>query len=128
MWVRGLLTSAVLVMGLTTEVLEAGADDARANHYEGLPSATLDDAVKNFSEYNRKLEEILDKGELTSEDMDTVHQLSYTLENALQKIGEEASALAETLEEVHVASETGDAERVRVKGGEYLSVARKLIE
>ncbi|TVS00543.1 MAG: hypothetical protein EA406_00405 [Rhodospirillales bacterium] len=125
---RSVLTGVVLAMGITTAPHYASADDARVDHYKGLPAETLDDAVKNFSEYNRRLEAILDKNELTSDDLDAVHQLSYTLENALEKIREELSALAEILEEVHVASETGEADRVIAEGGAYLSVARKLIE
>ncbi|TVR82909.1 MAG: hypothetical protein EA405_05565 [Rhodospirillales bacterium] len=125
---RSLLTGAILAMGITTVAHETSAHDERVDHYKGLPAATLDHAVKNFSEYNRRLEIILDKNELTSDDLDTIHQLSYTLENALEKIREELSALAETLEEVHLASETGEADRVMAEGGAYLSVARKLIE
>ncbi len=51
-----------------------------------------------------------------------------TLENALGKINEELTRLADTLEELHVASEEYDRETAMNKGHEYLSVAREIIE
>ena len=102
--------------------------DDRPSHFKGLPAETLKDAVKNFSEHNGKLEALLNQGELSPEDLATIHQLTYTLENALNKINSEFEALAETLEEVHVASEHADAETVVNKGREYLSVSRQVID
>lgn len=104
----------------------AHADD-RPGHFKGLPANTLEEAVRNFSEYNHKLEAVLDQDTLTSREIFAIHELTYTLENALERINTELEALAETLEEVHVASETADTESVRSKGREYLSVSRKLI-
>lgn len=60
--------------------------------------------------------------------MSTVHELTYTLENALEKITTEFTALAETLEAIHVASETADSATVMTRGREYLSVSRQVIE
>jgi len=77
------------------------ADD-RPSHYEGEPAATLEQAVANFSEYNARLETILGRGELDSGDLHEVHRLTYTLENALEKLREEMEDLAEVLEEVHI--------------------------
>ena len=128
MQIKTLLPSAVLLAIFAVSAVAYDDHQERVDHYEGLPAETLEDAVKNFSEYNRKLEAVLDKGELTAEDLDTIHRLTYTLENALEKINEEFSALADTLEEVHVASETTDYETVKTKGQKYLSVARQLIE
>lgn len=88
---------------------------------------TLEEAVANFSEYNHKLEAILD-GDLTEEAMVEIHELTYTLENALAKINAELTHLADTLEELHLASEEYDTETAMNKGREYLSVAREVIE
>ncbi|MGF1615157.1 MAG: DUF6746 family protein [Gammaproteobacteria bacterium] len=120
---------ALLAPFLTVFSLSAWSSESqRPDHYEGLPAETLEIAVRNFSEYNGKLEAIISKGTLTVEDMEAVHQLTYTLENALGKINEELSALAETLEDVHVASENQDQNRVKARGQEYLSVSRKVID
>ncbi|MBK1672862.1 hypothetical protein CKO35_06000 [Ectothiorhodospira shaposhnikovii] len=99
----------------------------RVEHFKGTPSETLEQAVKNFSEYNAKLEAVL-AGELTFEKVAEVHELTYTLEVALEKINDELEELAETLEELHVASEENDFALVKAKGEEYLSVSRKVIK
>ncbi|WP_375057003.1 DUF6746 family protein [Zobellella sp. DQSA1] len=100
--------------------------DTRPDHYKGEPADTLVQAVANFSEYNTKLAEVL-AGELTPAALNEVHQLTYTLENALTKINEETAALAETLEEVHIASETNQPQVVKDRGEAYLEVSRTLI-
>ena len=96
-------------------------------HFKGEPSKSLEQAVNNFSEYNSKLEQVLD-GELTPEAMGEVHELTYTLENALGRINAEFDALAATLETIHVASEHADPDTVKINGEKFLSVSRKVIE
>lgn len=101
--------------------------DERIDHFEGKSSETLEEAVKNFSEYNKKLASILEKEELTNQDMVKIHQLTYTLENALGKINKNLDELAETLEELHLASEKVDSNKVKNKGTSYLNTARTVI-
>ena len=88
----------------------AAAAEDRPDHYKGEPVETLEQAVQNFSEYNRKLEVLLEKEKLSAAEMATVHQLTYTLENALNKINAEVVKLSETLEDVHKASDPVDAD------------------
>src|SRR5210317_901812 len=101
------LTTLAVTLLMSLSML-AHAED-RPTHYKSEPSETLEQAVQNFSEYNRKLEVLLNKEKLTAAEMATVHQLTYTLENALNKINAELDKLSETLEVVHKASETVDA-------------------
>src|SRR5690606_21127756 len=75
---------------------------------------------------NGQLEAILAKDELGPEDTAKIHELTYTLENALARIESEVEALEETLEEVHVASERYEVETVRTQGRKYLDNAAKL--
>lgn len=120
-----LTTLAVtLLMFISTAVVA----EERPDHYKGKPVETLEQAVQNFSEYNRKLEVLLEKQKLSAAEMATVHELTYTLENALNKINAELARLSETLEVVHKASETLDADTTLSKGREYLSVSRQLIK
>jgi hypothetical protein len=79
-----------------------------------LPRATMKDS--------------LDKDALEGQDLATVHELTYTIETAPAKINAELTALAETLEEVHIASETADIGTVKTKGHEYLSVASEVMD
>ncbi|NCC26722.1 MAG: hypothetical protein EOM22_00845 [Gammaproteobacteria bacterium] len=116
---------AALLVGVASA---ASAQTDRVEHFKGLPADTLEQAVTNFSEYNGKLRTVLDKDDLDAQDLATVHQLTYTIENALAKINGELTALAETLEEVHIASESADVDTVKTKGREYLSIAAEVVD
>jgi hypothetical protein len=95
-------------------------------HYQAKSSDTLEQAVINFNDSNGRLEALL-AGDLDGSDLAQIHELTYTLENALEKIQTESGAMAESLEEVHQASERSDAQAVRQHGVAYLDAARKLI-
>ncbi|MCE8035771.1 hypothetical protein EKK97_02100 [Billgrantia tianxiuensis] len=111
-----------LMIAATTQ-----ASSPTTSHFKGEPAETLSQAVVNFSEYNQRLAELLAQDELSLTDLGTVHELTYTLENALEKIQEEVATMAETLEEVHLGSETGDFERVQSNGTAYLEAAQTLV-
>lgn len=102
--------------------------EEKSGHFKGKPSETLEEAVRNFSEYNKKLSKILSQDSLSPMDMQQVHELTYTLEDALEKINTTMTELAETLENVHVGSETGDVETTQKEGAHYLETARQIIK
>ena len=115
----------ILAAGLA---LAAGAPASdEPEHYEGKEAETLEQAVAHFSEYNGRLAALLEQEELSPQDLATIHRLTYTLENALERIDEGFSEMAETLEAVHLASERADAESVSANGARYLDTARKVI-
>lgn len=102
----------------------AQAED-RLDHYQGKPADTLEQAVANFAEGNRELRQLLE-GEVSSADLARVHELSYTLENALGKMNKEMKVLAMLLEQVHLASETAKAETVQGSGRAYFEIVDTL--
>ena len=104
----------------------AFADDDY-EHYKGEPSKTLEQAVANLSEYNNRLEKVL-AGELTPQAMNEVHQLTYTLENALGKMDDELEDIAERLELVNKASERADPDTVKKEGAVYLEKSRPSVK
>lgn len=106
--------------------LAAVADD-EYQHFKGEPAKTLEQAVANLSMYNQRLETAL-AGELSPEAMNEVHQLTYTLENALGKLDHELADIAERLEKVHKASERADPETVKRQGRVYLEKSRVLVQ
>lgn len=122
---KKILAVTGLTLGLVFTSLSQA--DERPQHFKGLPSPDLATALVNFAEYNQKLEAKL-AGKLTDNDLAEIHQLTYTLENALGKISQELSELADTLEEVHVASETFDLERLTQNGATYLEVSKTLLQ
>lgn len=97
------------------------------NHYAPQPSETLEQALTNFSEYNALMAGIMAKDSLTPNDMEDVHQLTYTIEAALAKMIEESTALAVQLEIVHHWSEGTNAERLKEHAETYLETAQKLL-
>lgn len=115
-----MLVAAPLAVGTATA-------DERVEHYEAKPSETIEEAVKNFSEYNKRLVAILEKDKLTQSDMEQVHQLTYTLEVALAKINEEMSGIVPTLEEVHLSSEEYNEAKLRGVAEVYLEVAQTVV-
>lgn len=118
---------ALLPAVLTSLLIATASADSSPAHFKGEPADTLSQAVANFSEYNQRLADLLAQDELSMEDLGTIHELTYTLENALEKISEEVETMAVTLEEVHLGSETGDFERVSSNGAAYLDAAQTLV-
>lgn len=116
-----------LIVLLSLAVVSFGSSaDERPDHFRGLPAETLEQALDNFADYNSRLAAILEQDELTLRDLVTIHELTYTLENALERINAELSELAETLESLHVASEEVDYEGTRQHGRTYLETARRI--
>lgn len=116
---------SALLMAATLAFTAHSFADERPEHFKGLPSPDLATAVKNFNEYNQLLANQL-SGELTPQTLAEIHQLTYTLEIALEKIGAEVTALADTLEEVHVASETDEPKKLAEEGKKYMQVVQEL--
>jgi uncharacterized protein (DUF342 family) len=122
---KNLLKGAVFAVSLA--VAGGAVAEDRPSHFKGQAAPDLNTAVANFSEYNNRLEKIL-AGELTDADLATVHELTYTLENALEKINIDLEELAEILEKVHIASETANRDALKEAGPVYLSTARTVIK
>ncbi len=115
-----LLFAAVAVSATAAEL----SPDGRP-HFSGKEATSLEEAMDHFKAANDELEAYLEHENLPRADLAHIHELTYTLENALAKIQEELGALAVTLEEVHLASEKGDADSVRESGRRYLSIAEE---
>lgn len=111
------LAAAALSFGVATM-----AKAETIEHFKGESAENLEVAVSNFKRYNQRLETLLKKDSMTADDVTKVHELTYTLENALAKINEELSKLADTLEDVHKASEKYDADAVHQHGEAYMEV------
>ena len=117
MKVMNYLAAAALSFGVATM-----AKAETVEHFEGKNAESLEEAVTNFKLYNQRLESLLKKDSMSADDVTKVHELTYTLENALAKINDELGKLTVTLEEVHLASEKYDADAVRDHGDAYMEV------
>jgi len=119
---KTLLTAATVVLFMASPIT---ADEV--DHYEALPSDTLEQALTNFSTYNARMAEVLARADLDVNDMEEIHQLTYTIEVALAKITEVSEELAVTLEEVHLSSEGDNPARLRGVAEVYLDRAQVLV-
>ena len=123
------LTAAILSLGLLFggPALANGDEHdhdhehahGEVQHYKAKPAPNLQAAVENLREYNQKLEEHLDQ-EMTVENMEKIHQLSYTLENALKRMDKDLDSIANVLEGMHLASEARNEQKVQGNAETYL--------
>jgi len=121
------VTPLIAAFLLATFSFGSIADEDRPDHFKGQKAATLAEAVELFRTNNQKLQQLM-QGELTPEVMVEIHQLTYTLENALEKIHSETSELKNLLEDVHLSSEKMDFTNVSQQAKRYLDTANSLIK
>ena len=117
---KSLLMASLLALSSVTFASEA-------RHFKGEKAETLSQAVQQFSEQNKKLQAILQKGAIEPKEMADIHIMTYTLENALAKLKSELDTIEELLEDVHKASEHGDTQKVLKQGQKYLEKAQTLV-
>lgn len=122
---RATLVKSLCTLPLLALLAWSAVADDPVDHYSGEPSETLEQAVENFTEGTEQLRELL-SGEVSEQDMADIHQLSYTLENAVAKLSEELEALGVALEDVHLASEDFDEGTVVDRGKVYMNIADTL--
>lgn len=60
-------------------------------------------------------------------EMGQIHQMTYSMENALRKIKAEVAEMEVLLEEVHEGSEHAGNKAVIIEGKKYLEKAQKLV-
>lgn len=95
-------------------------------HFQGKEAESLVQAVSNFNKGNQRLEKLLSQDTLSAADLAAIHELTYTLENALAKINTDLDQLALTLEELHLGSEDNDSVRVKKEGDKYMAFIKDL--
>ncbi len=109
---------------LSAVFVAAAFADETPTHYAAEPSETLQEAVTNFISYTDRVEAVLARDPLTDDDMEEVHELTYTLEDALARINKDMAALPEVLETLHLASEGDDAKAMKDAADAFLITAK----
>lgn len=123
--IKEVLTVTALLWGAT---LSTASADQRQEHYQALPAESIEQAVSNLTSYNQELDALISQSELSDEDMVKIHELTYTLENALQRLQSELEGTAGVLEEVHLGSETMDNNRVLDNARRYLQSMNEILQ
>jgi len=123
-----LAITTCLALGLLTGPALASEDEKEEfEHYRAEKAETLGQAVKNFSEYNNVVAKVLEKDQLSPADVEEIHEATYTLENALERMEEGMEQLEETLETLHRASEAHQEQAVRKAGKAYIDTASQMV-
>lgn len=102
--------------------------DEKYDHFPALKAPNMAVALCNLESYNQKLATIKSKPQLDTLDMVKVHELTYTLENALARLQQELVKMATDLEEVHQASEKLDQQAILSFSEKYLRLSNMLVE
>lgn len=108
--------------------LSSATAGEKYDHFPSLEAPDTQTAICNLLAFNQKLSAITNKEQLTPEDMVKVHELTYTLENAVIGLQKNLETIAVDLEKAHIASEQLDAETVKDSGEKYLAATRLLLE
>jgi len=121
-------TVSILLIGSVLTTAVAHASDDRPDHFKGKAVETIAQAQANISEYNRQMAKILAADSLNAESLAKIHNITYTLENALEHIENQIEKLQEELEEIHLASERNDKKTIRRVAPSYLSHSKELFD
>ncbi|MET4102489.1 DNA repair ATPase RecN [Roseovarius sp. MBR-78] len=121
------LTTLAATIALGLAPLPAFAAE-EISHYAAEPSQTLAEALATLADYDARVETVLARDMLGVQDMDEIHEYTYTMENAVARIATEVEEIAAALEEVHQSSEGDDPDALRAAAKAYLALSAPLIE
>ena len=108
----------------------AFADDKapeRVSHYQGKQANDVGEAIANLREGNARLKELLSGG-VSEYDMQDIHNVSYTLEEAVARLREELGVIADDLENMHFYSEGYKRDDVLEYGNAYLNGIERIVK
>ncbi|WP_130538303.1 DUF6746 family protein [Thiomicrorhabdus indica] len=108
------LTSTLMALATAS----VASDD---KHFKGKMPTTYEQAQEYLVESKAKLAAILADGNVSRVEMGEIHQLTYSLENALEFMEEEIEQIQETLERVHKGSERGTNAQVFQDAQQFLN-------
>lgn len=116
-----LATSSLMALIISSSVAAT-----EINHFKGTPSPDLKTALCNLQTFDKQLLAATTGKKLTPEQMAEVHQLTYTLEVAVQRVQSELAIVAEELENAHKGSEVMNNDKVKSGAMEYLARTKLL--
>jgi small-conductance mechanosensitive channel len=116
-----------LVLAISLLLTAQAFADSKNQHFASLASPDIQTAKCNIQTYNDKLDALTQKTDITALDMVKVHELTYTLEDALKRLSNDLAIAAEELEKAHLASESMNKEVMSKAANEYSKLARALI-
>ena len=100
----------------------------KAKHFAAKPAPDVNTALCHLEKYNAILSDVAAGKTLDAVAMNKIHELTYTLENALARLNTTLAATAIALEEVHLASERMDQDVVKAESQKYFVLLASLTE
>lgn len=92
----------------------------KVQHYEGQEITTKDQALSAFAQNNAEIKAILDLDDVSPSDLEKIHEISYTLEKAVdflisEKLASQSKleAIDEAVQALHYASEDHEKDTVQ---------------
>jgi hypothetical protein len=115
------MNKIIPALSLTATLFSAQIhSEEKYSHFPAIASTDLPNALCNINAYNEKLSAILSQSALTAQDMVKVHELTYTLENAVNYLKASLEQASIDLEKVHKASEILNERTIIKSGKRYL--------
>lgn len=99
---------------------------ADVDHFKGAASPDLQSALCNLQKFDKKMAKLVGKKKMEMEDLAEIHELTYTLEVAVQRVQSEMNVVAEELEKAHKGSEVLAEAKVKKAAKEYLDRTKLL--
>ena len=121
---KKIITTACTLLTLTVSSVQA---EEKYSHFPSLASPNTSVALCNLAKFNPKLQGIVNKEAITAEEMVKIHELTYTLENAVMRLQKDLQAIAIDLEKVHKASERMDDNTIKSAGKRYLEATATFV-
>lgn len=112
----------VALLATTTHADQHGQQGA------GQEAADLKTAMDLLVHENARLDVLLEKEQLSEEDLAIIEEMSHTLTNALERIHEEVGEMTSLMDEVRSGAADGEQERVRESGRTYLDTIQPLVK
>lgn len=117
--------AAIFALGLAALPVHASEE---VEHYDAKPSTNLAEALETLAAYNAKVAEVMARDGLDVQDMEEVHEYTYTMEQAVARIASDLESVAALLEEVHQSCEGDDTDALRSATGAYLDLSAPLTD
>ena len=120
------LTAIVALAGAINSAAFAEEDhdhdhgEERVQHYQGKEFKTAQEALESLKSDNEKIAAILESETLAGSQLEKIHQISYGLEDGIDKLiaekagdAEKLATIDESIQAVHYASENHEEAKVR---------------
>ena len=101
---------------IMTSLLSISVSAERYRHYEFEKPETIEEALTSIEGGMKDVAQLLEKKDAGTKELAKVHELTYLLEVAVERLREEESSvknLADAVEELHHASEKGELNKAK---------------